>query len=134
MNDMQCNLNVFKSSPLAVWSWLDLAWNCIPPETQDEFPLSSKKKQGKLRLCFLGLRLNSPQPPQQAMYRQPPAKQGTWSRTQRTSDGATERSQKAPETNVCVITYVSVLTVSSFRPTTGRSMSRSRRLVQGDKL
>lgn len=30
-------------------------------------------------------------------------------------------------------TYVSVLTVSSFRPTIGRSISRSRRLVQGDK-
>lgn len=37
---------------------------------------------------------------------------------------------------VCVIwvlkTYVSVLTVSSFRPTIGLSISRSRRLVQGD--
>lgn len=22
------------ASPLAAWSWLDLTWNCIPPENQ----------------------------------------------------------------------------------------------------
>lgn len=35
--------------------------------------------------------------------------------------------------DITIRTYVSVLTVSSFRPTTGLSIPRSRRLVQGEK-
>lgn len=77
---------------------------------------------------------HSPQPPLQVMCHQPRAAQGTyvWKR------GAVN-ILKPSETNVylgllSLKTYVSVLTVSSFRPTIGLSISRSRRLVQGETL
>lgn len=74
---------------------------------------------------------NSPQPPQQETCHRPPATQGTW-RGKRWGVNI----PKETEVWLCLLslkTYVSVLTVSSFRPTIGLSISRSRRLVQGDK-
>ena len=71
---------------------------------------------------------NSPQPPQQVTCHQPPAMQGIWMEGQINEVSIFSNHIMHSKTNFhlsSLKTYVSVLTVSSLRPTIGRSMSSS---------
>lgn len=82
---------------------------------------------------------NSPQPPQQGTCPQPLTTQGSCVGEREEawifSKNMSSRDKCSPVTSCStfyVRTYVNVLTVASFRPTIGLSISRSRRLGHGD--